>query len=769
MLQAALSYTAQGFKVFPLKPGGKVPITAHGVKDATQLQASVRDYWRKHPDANIGLSCDGLLVLDFDGKAGTDSKNELIAKYGELPQTWVIKTGGGTSEEPKEQGEHWVYRVPTDLNIRPGAGKYGYQKLDIRANDSYIVASPSVTRLPYETIDSSPVADAPEWLIELAKGRNNGAKPKRTAKKAVTEHIPQGERNARLTSIAGAMRRQGTTPEAILAALLEVNISQCEPPLPENDVRRIAESVGRYEPAETTSGEYNRSDSGMGERLADIYHGKIRFVHLWGQWLIYRGGCWYPDNIGEVKLLAKLAVRSMYAGAAEIESKEERRKYLDYVLAAESERRINAALTMAASEKGIATDATELDAQPWLLNVRNGTINLNTCTLRPHNPADLLTQIADVDFIPAATSDEWDTFLLTIFKNDTELIDYIRRAVGYTLNGTQTERAFFFCHGLGRNGKSQFLAALRYVLGPYAAEAKPDTFMEQKFKVSGPDEGLAALRGIRLLTATEVKKGHEINTGLIKRMTGGEPLWHERKFQHGYSFQPTHTLWLSGNHEPRITDTTDSIWDRLKKIPFNVRIAESQDIKAYGEKLAKAHGPAILAWMIKGAREWNQGGLSNEPDVVKTAISEYRAHQDALHDFEKERIKKTPGNSATIADIYNAFCKWCTDNDQETMTKRAFNEAMRERGYRDQRGTGNKAVWVGVTLVTEVTDFTESSTTARAREETFGKNGNESNLSNYSELPDCPNCGVNEWSYGADGLECPCGYKMEAGQGAGAK
>lgn len=252
MLAAALDYAKQGFKVFPLKPRGKTPITAHGVKDATQLQATVKEYWRKNPNANIGLSCDGLLVLDFDGKAGAESKTQVITKYGELPRTWVIKTGGGTEAEPKEQGEHYVYRVPTDLNIRPGAGKYGYPNLDIRASDSYIVAAPSITRLPYETIDNSPVSDAPDWLINLAtKGRDtNKLSP---VEDQGGQQILDGQRNATLTSFAGTMRRRGMSREAIEAALIEVNERQCQPPLSDDEVKAIAQSVSRYSPNDLNS------------------------------------------------------------------------------------------------------------------------------------------------------------------------------------------------------------------------------------------------------------------------------------------------------------------------------------------------------------------------------------------------------------------------------------------------------------------------------------------------------------------------------------
>ena len=125
MLEAALEYARQGLQVFPLKPRGKTPLTQHGHKDATVDETIIQSWWEKWPDANIGIRCDGLLVTDFDGYVGTESRNRLITDNGELPITWTVKTGGGIEAEPKEQGLHIIYRVPNGLNVRPGAGKYG--------------------------------------------------------------------------------------------------------------------------------------------------------------------------------------------------------------------------------------------------------------------------------------------------------------------------------------------------------------------------------------------------------------------------------------------------------------------------------------------------------------------------------------------------------------------------------------------------------------------------------------------------------------------
>ncbi len=245
MLEAALAYVAEGFKVFPLKPKDKIPITPHGLKDATQLQIGVKEYWGRNPYSNIGLVCNNLIVIEFDaGHNGLESKAVLIAKYGEFPRTRVHKSGGG--------GEHWLYKAPANINVRPGAGGYGYPGVDIRANDSYIVVPPSIhpNGNRYEIIDDSPLAEAPGWLIELA---NTKIRRPTCATASQEQPVPlmEGNRNSQLTSLAGTMRRRGMTQTEIEAALVTINKERCQPPLDESEVSRIAGSVSHYAPMTT--------------------------------------------------------------------------------------------------------------------------------------------------------------------------------------------------------------------------------------------------------------------------------------------------------------------------------------------------------------------------------------------------------------------------------------------------------------------------------------------------------------------------------------
>lgn len=258
ILNHALAYARRGLKVFPVyEPFGNVcscgnpdcgspgkhPRTEHGLKDATSDAARIRAWWKQWPEANIGIETSGMVVVDVDAKhQGYASLDKLETDYGTLPATWRTDTGGG--------GAHFLYRrnghqgIGNKAGIRPG--------VDIKTDGGYIVAPPSLhvsgRRYAWAKESGRKLADFPQaWMKLFAEHRERTSEAKDASAK-----FEAGKRNAALTSLAGSMRRRGMSEAAILAALLTENSARCEPPLPESEVRRIAESIGRYEPKEKT-------------------------------------------------------------------------------------------------------------------------------------------------------------------------------------------------------------------------------------------------------------------------------------------------------------------------------------------------------------------------------------------------------------------------------------------------------------------------------------------------------------------------------------
>jgi len=221
---------------------GKHPRTKNGVHDASTDEAKVRRWWEIWPEANIGVATGknaGFFALDVDPRmGGAESLASLEAKHAKLPWTRTAVTGGG--------GVHHFFKCP-DFPVKNTTGRLG-PGLDIKGEGGAIVVAPSLhtSGKRYTWRNDAPIADAPKWLLRLLldaqKSRANGSAP-------IGASIPEGRRNDTLTSLAGTMRRRGMGAEEIEAALLVTNNKRCDPPLGENEVRKIASSVCRYKPA----------------------------------------------------------------------------------------------------------------------------------------------------------------------------------------------------------------------------------------------------------------------------------------------------------------------------------------------------------------------------------------------------------------------------------------------------------------------------------------------------------------------------------------
>jgi putative DNA primase/helicase len=198
---------------------------------------------------------------------------------------------------------------------------------------------------------------------------------------------------------------------AIVGALIQENIDKCDPPLADDEVRDIAHSVARYTPAETSESRFHNTDLGNARRLVALHGQDLRYCFPRKTWFVWDGIRWDPDNSGEVSRRAKATVSAIYAAAA-VETNEDRRKGLaKWATNSESDGRINAMISLARSEPGIPVTPRELDSDPWLFNVVNGTIDLGTGQLREHRREDMITMLAPVVFDPEARNTIWENFL----------------------------------------------------------------------------------------------------------------------------------------------------------------------------------------------------------------------------------------------------------------------------------------------------------------------------------------------------------------------
>lgn len=261
----------------------------------------------------------------------------------------------------------------------------------------------------------------------------------------------------------------------------------------------------------------------------------------------------------------------------------------------------------------------------------------------------------------------------------------MQKAIGYSLTGLTDEQCLFILYGHGANGKTTFLQVISRILAEYAMQTPTETLMVKGKGVISND--VARLKGTRFVIASEAEAGQQLAENLIKQMTGGDTLSARFLHQEYFDFKPTHKLFLGTNHKPVIRGTDHAIWRRIRLIPFEATIPESERDAKMTEKLfAEAEG--ILAWMVEGCRLWQSNGLGIPP-AVKKATEGYRSEMDVIAQFIEDRCETGAEFSITNQDLYQAFSEWCSQNGEQIVTKKRLTQRLKELGYESAAKVGS--------------------------------------------------------------------------------
>ncbi len=693
-LDAALSYARRGWLVLPLHTPhagkcscgnsacgspGKHPRTTHGLKDARLDEATIRRWWNLWPDANIGVvtgTKSGPVVLDLDVRDGTDGPTTAEALFGFKPESHYQRTGGG--------GLHCFFRRPDLLHVKSRTGKGAIAPgVELKADGGYVVVPPSVhwsdkcyEWLSHPEIDGERLPELPSWALD---GAAQDAKHSRRENR-IAGPIRELERNVTLTSLAGSMRCRGMTVQAIEAALLAENTARCDPPLTEKEVRRIAASIGKYPAANQARPRTNvdtatlTTDVGNAARLVKQHGKDLRYCAAWGRWLPWDGVRWRADANLEVMRRAKRTALSIYDEAKEAHG--DRQEALSKcAFVSQRRERLNAMVDLARCELEVSPG--DLDADGWLLNVLNGTVDLRTGELREHRREDRITKLAPVKFETGATCPLWDAFLRRITGGDAALIAYLQRIAGVCLTGDAREQVLFIFYGTGGNGKSVFLDTLSGLLGDYAAEAAPDLLIMRRSE-EHPCE-VADLCGKRLVVASETEEGTRLKVQLVKRLTGNARIKGRFMRQDYFEFPRTHKLVLVTNNKPKIRERTCAMWRRVRLIPFDVTIPEDEQDKELIRRLID-EWPGILRWALAGCLAWQRERL-NPPEAVKAATQAYQDEQDPFREFLESSCVLTQHSWVSRTNLFAAYQTWAREaGERWPLDRTALYDRLRKQG-----------------------------------------------------------------------------------------
>ncbi len=435
------------------------------------------------------------------------------------------------------------------------------------------------------------------------------------------------------------------------------------------------------------------SDTSNAFRLMREHGTDIRYNAAWKKWLVWVGDHWHIDEGHLVQERGLLMIRSIYDDLIRTADYRDRIELERHAVQSESVRRRKAFVEAASwiTELNIGCDG--IDHDPWLFNVRNGTINLATGEFREHRKEDMITKIANVTYDPQADCPTWKAFIREIMDMRAELIQFLQLAAGWALTGDISEQTIFILYGSGANGKSTFLNTLMNLMGDYAIATPTETFMKRNGDQISND--IARLRGTRIVTTTEAEQGKSLSEPLIKQITGNDRMTARFLYGEFFDFVPTFKIFMATNHKPMIRGTDHGIWRRIKLIPFTVTIPKENQDRKLEEKLRAELG-GILNWLIAGCRRWREEGLV-APEEIAAATEEYRSEMDVLGNFMRECCVLSPGVSVRARELFRTYQEWCDENNERACSERFLGLRLKELGLERIRSSDAR-YWNGITL-----------------------------------------------------------------------
>jgi putative DNA primase/helicase len=745
----ALTYAGRaGWPVLPVHPirngacgcgspsckrPGKHPIgtlVRNGFKDATTDEATVERWFTECPDANIGIptgSVSGLIVLDVDGEEGEKLLAEFNAESGPLPEDCCAMSG---------RGRHIYLRY-----LGPPIQSLTNGTLDLLGDKSYVVAPPSMheSGRRYTWVSATTV---PQITCELAQDlrafiqrrlhqpsakpegptRDDGLKPppwtdaeEKRVRSALTA-IPADNRGIWF-KVGAALHWTGwpsarkiwddwskSAPDIFDEADQDKTWKSFDrgydgPLIKLGTLYRIAHQHGwQGDPGSDkgSPGALYQTDLGNARRLVARHGDNIRCVHPSRSWIIWDGEGWHVDDKGKIDELAKDTVEAIFAEAEKVPSESKRKNLRQHALKSQSFNRLKAMVRLAESDPKIVLSPDALDANPWLLGVRNGVIELRTGLFRPARRDDYVTRRAGVAFDPTQECPIWREFLDVITGGDRDPIAYMQRACGYLLTGLVREEVMFVLWGTGRNGKSTFRETLHALMGDYAIVADAGLLMTRQ-TAGGATPEVARLYGRRLVAINETARNDRLNEARVKFLTSNDKITARNLYKELFDFTPTHKTFLTTNHKPIVQGTDEGIWRRIHLWPFIVKIPEEKVEKDFRERRLIPELPGILNWALEGLAAYHQAKL-NPPACVRAATMEYREDMDLVGQWLEERCERDDGARVPTGQLHADYTGWALGKIRWTLSVFQFGRDLADRGFGDKKGAGGRRMTRGLRL-----------------------------------------------------------------------
>jgi len=448
------------------------------------------------------------------------------------------------------------------------------------------------------------------------------------------------------------------------------------------------------------------TEQGTARAFVAWANGRILFLNDRDRWAIFTGKRWeaQPKRAPDIVALFEEFFDTFNERVADLEAaglegdaelvEEWRLKLRKHAVA-------RAVDDYAKADQRVQSSMADFDQHDMLLNCTNGTVDLHTGELVPHDPAHRLMQMTGCAYRKGARSKLWDDIVRKVMCDRTHLAHYLRRALGYTITGRAGEECFWFHYGAkGRNGKGTFFATVQAALGDYQQSADARTFIRKKFASSGPTEDIAELAGKRAIFVSEWDRGQQLDEALIKNLTGQDIVRARFLNEGGFQFMPIFKLHISTNYLPNIGGQDGGIWDRVLVLKWDAYFGgEDRDPDLKRKLRSNEVLEAVLSWLVDGCMDYQEDGLRHPEEVIQWT-NEYREGSDSLGEWLEERTQTIATGWAGGKSLYANYCGWCEAVKERPMGRKSFAQALVERGYpRERNSQRTKRGHAGLVLV----------------------------------------------------------------------
>jgi putative DNA primase/helicase len=495
-------------------------------------------------------------------------------------------------------------------------------------------------------------------------------------------------------------KKNGPAPKQVLPTQPEKSADQMTQAELLDQVKSLMPKVARRGQSKTAGKKHALllTDLENGARFAKDHGLDVRYYKVDKKWWQWDGKRWARDETGRMDRLAKATakriVKDCWDAGIDPDAPEDKGR-VRQLMEMQSMRRIESMVKAAQTEEEMVVTPAQFDTHPWLLNVKNGVIDLKTGELSKHKRDQYITKLCPVTHDKKAECPKFLAFLKQIMDGDEEMVGFLQRIFGYALTGDTREQCFFLLHGQGRNGKSTLLGVIGHILSEYAVNTPTNTLLSRGSGSEMISNDLARLKGARLVTAVEAEVNRHLAESLIKQMTGGDKVTARFLWGEYFDFFPEFKLIIAANHKPNITGQDLAIWRRIHLIPFDVTIAEDQVDRDLQASL-KAEASGILNWMLAGCQEWRRAGLQ-VPQKVKDATETYKGDQDIVGEFlAAGNYVLDPAGSVTSAELYTAYKAWADEQGDRPLNRRELAIKLSDKGFKADRAKGGVRLWRGL-------------------------------------------------------------------------